>query len=332
MNDLGFGDPPVNGEIMRNARFRAAQSRVAVLMFMILGINLYVSFVPIIPIALQKQGFYGELSQAIIYLTYMALPVFLFGIVAGRRPAEYFSFRRGKKGTFAVGVFTLGVVYFAQLVAAVVSAALTMIGADPSLGAAQPTGDPAVFILRVIYIAVFPAVFEELAMRGLVLGELLPFGKSFAVMTSGVLFALMHMNPVQLPFAFIAGTAMAYAALSCGTLRVSMAVHFINNFLSVLFLSLPEFLSPEISFIAELSVSAVIFAAGTAAGIFLIKHRREEKNEGTALCTVTDEPLRVDLRGGLHGKLSPLLVIYVCAALLITLLTFGMSFLTRLTG
>ena len=58
MNDLGFGDPPVNGEIMRNARFRAAQSRVAVLMFMILGINLYVSFVPIIPVALQKQGFY----------------------------------------------------------------------------------------------------------------------------------------------------------------------------------------------------------------------------------------------------------------------------------
>jgi hypothetical protein len=173
-------------------------------------------------------------------------------------------------------------------------------------------------------------VFEELAMRGIVLGELLPFGKSFAVIASGALFALMHMNPVQLPFAFIAGTAMAYAALSCGTLRVSVTVHFINNFLSVLFLSLPEFLSPEISFIAELSVSVVIFAAGTAAGVYLIRHRRDEDAGKTALCTVTDEPLKVDLRDGLHGKISPLLVIYACTAVLVTLLTFGLSLLTPL--
>lgn len=321
MSNFGFVHAGENDRFLNVKRFRAAQTRVAVLMFMILGINIYISFTPFASAALMIGGFRSELAQAVMYLSYMAAPVFLFGIVSGRRPREYFNFRKGEKHTVAVGFFAMGVVYFAQLVAVVVSAILAGVGADPEIGSMQPTGDPALFVLRVVYVAVFPAVFEELAMRGIVMGELLPFGKGFALITSGLLFALMHMNPIQLPFAFIAGVAMGYAALYSGSLRVSVAVHFTNNFLSVLFLSLPSFMSPGAAFITEAAVSAVIFVAGTVAGVYLLRHGKKEAAVRKALCADTNEERRVDLRDGLGGKISPLLVIYVCASLLMTILT-----------
>lgn len=334
MNNFGFGSPAVNGADLNVVSFKKAQNRVAVLMLMVTGISQYagVLFLPyLMPGAVDP--FTSELIQAVLYLSYMAMPVFLFGIVNGRGLKGYFSFKRGRRGTVAVGFAAMGVVYFAQLVGQLVALLLSSTGAD--LSALQPSNqtDVKTTVLRVIYIAVFAAVFEELVTRGIVLGELLPYGKSFAIVCSGVLFGLMHCTPVQLPFAFIVGVTLAWSVVRCGTLRVSMAVHFANNLISVIFTALPGYVSDKTALIIETCVSAVIFAAGSVAAVFLIRRDRdtEDKREYTALCTVNDEPLKVDLRDGLFRKISPLMYVYAALTVLLTLsVTFMLIFGPRI--
>ena len=323
MNNTVFDPPFEYGEENRIKGFRSAQNRVAIMMFLMLFIEFAASMLMVVLTVvfpdMGKDLFRYELMQALMYLSYIAVPVFLFGVISGKRPGKYFSFRRGRKHTVAVGFATMGAVYFAQLVAVYVSELLGKIGVNVEIGAMTATSDPAVLALRFVYLAVFPAIFEELMTRGIVLGELLPYGKGFAVIASGALFSLMHMNPIQLPFAFIAGTAMAYAVVYCGTLRVSIAVHFANNLLSVVLTSLPNFISDEAAFYAETVLTAVIFAAGAISFIWLIRHKDEpESRERTAFCTECGEPYKVDLREGTLKKISPLLYIYAAAAILMT--------------
>ena len=315
---------------IRTKDFRSAQNRVAIMMFLMMFMEFTASAVMILLVTvfpqLKADLFKYELMQALFYIAYLAIPVFTFGLISGIRPDRYFALGRGGKHTVAAGFATMGIVYFAQLAATVISKIAGSAGINTESGALAATSDPAVIVLRFIYLAALPAVLEELMTRGLVLGELLPYGKGFAVIASGALFGLMHMNPIQLPFAFIAGTAMAYAVLYTKTLRVAITVHFVNNFLSVLMSTLPQFMPKDTVSYIEAAVSFVIFAAGTFAAIRLIGRKDDDKERtGGALCTECGEPYKADLRDGVLKSISPLLYIYAAAAAGVTVFSLVMS-------
>ena len=84
-------------------------------------------------------------------------------------------------------------------------------------------------ILRVVIIA---AVAEELILRGFVMGNLRKYGDTFAILASSVVFALMHGNLVQAPFALIAGFGLGYLSIKTGTIWTGIAIHAGNNFIS----------------------------------------------------------------------------------------------------
>ncbi len=324
-----MNSPFDDGEEIRLKSFRAAQNRISILMFIMLVTEFAASTLMIVLFAvfpqLKTDTFQFELMQALLYLSYVAVPVLLYGVISGKRLGNYFSFKRGRKHTVAVGFAAMGAVYFAQLVATVVSYLFESVNIYPDAGIFDPSSDPAVLALRFVYIAVFPAIFEELMTRGIVLRELLPYGKGFAIITSGAIFGLMHMNPLQLPFAFIAGVAMAYAVVYCGSLRVSVAVHFANNFISVLLTALPEFLPEDIAFYIEALITFVIFAAGSIAAIWLMLHKDELKEQK---CVECNEPYKVDLRENTLKKISPMLYVYAAATVtmaLVTLFTTAMA-------
>ena len=69
------------------------------------------------------------------------------------------------------------------------------------------------------------------------------------------------------------------------------------------------------------SGSVIIFVLGAVSGIYLLKHRHDPDEREGALCTDTSEQYKVDLRDGLSGNISPLLVIYAVASVLMTLLS-----------
>lgn len=87
-------------------------------------------------------------------------------------------------------------------------------------------------VLQFIVICVVPAFCEELLFRGCILENLLPFGKGGAVLTSGLLFALMHQNPEQFLYTFVAGIVIGAVYVKTGNVWNCIFLHFLNNFFS----------------------------------------------------------------------------------------------------
>lgn len=81
-------------------------------------------------------------------------------------------------------------------------------------------------------IAVLPAIFEEILCRGFLLSGLVgSVSRPRAIVLCGLLFALLHFEPVRIPFTFAAGVALSYAAVETGSLVLPMLMHFLYNFL-----------------------------------------------------------------------------------------------------
>ena len=87
--------------------------------------------------------------------------------------------------------------------------------------------------LGILYIVILGPIFEELIFRGAVMGNLRRYGDNFAILFSSILFGFYHAIVLQIPFGFVVGLLLGYAA-SRWSLRVSIALHIIVNGLSVL--------------------------------------------------------------------------------------------------
>lgn len=103
---------------------------------------------------------------------------------------------------------------------------------------------PLIILVYIFRTAVIPAFIEEFSVRGVVMQSLRKYGDWFAIIMSAMVFALMHGNMVQIPFAFIAGIAIGYAVIVTGSMWTGVIIHFLNNFISIMmqvaFDNLPE--------------------------------------------------------------------------------------------
>lgn len=84
--------------------------------------------------------------------------------------------------------------------------------------------------LLLLVVAVLPAVFEELAFRGVILSALLShLGSRSAVFVSAVMFCLVHLTPLMFPFLLVMGLALGYLRVRSRSLYPSMLLHFAHN-------------------------------------------------------------------------------------------------------
>ena len=71
---------------------------------------------------------------------------------------------------------------------------------------------------------------EEIVFRGAILRSLLTTARPMAaIIISALLFALVHMNPAQMPYAFIAGLLLGWMYWRTGSILPGMAYHWANN-------------------------------------------------------------------------------------------------------
>lgn len=84
-------------------------------------------------------------------------------------------------------------------------------------------------ILFFIQIAVLPAIFEELYIRKAVLNYSKKYGTAFAIISSSILFSLIHLNISQALFAFIMGIILAVVTIRNKSIIPAAIIHFINN-------------------------------------------------------------------------------------------------------
>lgn len=165
------------------------------------------------------------------------------------------------------------------------------------------------FVLVIISTAVVPALVEEFAMRGAVLGALRKFGDGFAIFVSSIIFALMHGNLVQIPFAFIVGLGLGYAVVKTGSVWTGVVIHFINNFISIL---LDTFISSTNSVYLQNAVGSVYYMLCFLC--FFLGILAMKRKEGSAF-NIEKSETALSLREKLNAFFtSPIIVICVAAS------------------
>lgn len=96
---------------------------------------------------------------------------------------------------------------------------------------------------QIILFALVPAICEEILFRGFVLSafrDKKTFGQKnekhivFAIVVSGILFSIMHLDFIRIIPTSILGMVMAYNVYKSKSIFTSVGIHFFNNLLSVL--------------------------------------------------------------------------------------------------
>ncbi len=89
-------------------------------------------------------------------------------------------------------------------------------------------------VLYFVFYSVFPAFIEEWAFRGVILKNLLPYGKDGAILISSLLFGIVHVDPPRVIFASVFGALLAICYEYTHNLILPIVIHFLNNAISVI--------------------------------------------------------------------------------------------------
>lgn len=130
-------------------------------------------------------------------------------------------------------------------------------------------------VLMFFTVAVVPAFVEELLFRGLVLSNLLPYGRTTAILGSAFLFGLMHQNIEQLFYATVAGLVLGWIYVKTVSIWPCVLLHFFNNFQSVLQTGLLERLPKNTANAILYTIDGVLILAGILCGVLLLLRERD---------------------------------------------------------
>lgn len=176
-------------------------------------------------------------------------------------------------------------------------------------------------IVNIIAVSVIPPLVEEFLFRGIVLGKLRIFGDAFALFLSSALFAIMHGNIVQIPFAFIVGLALAFLTIKTNSLLPAIVVHFIVNFRSVIISILLDnnVIDENILNNIYLICIFVIFVLGIISAAVLSRKKNIIK-----LSSRDDIPFREAVKSSMF---SAGILVFMIYSILITFQTISISWL-----
>ncbi|MEY8521555.1 type II CAAX endopeptidase family protein [Lachnospiraceae bacterium 38-10] len=191
----------------------------------------------------------GIVENLIVSQSVNVLPL-AFMLLIGRRKfrdekvfRDILGFRRIKISTaFMTVLYT-----FLLMPLTTLANAISMIFVDNTV--ANLSGDilNVPFVVMFTIMAVFGPFCEEVVFRGAFFRGFRKTGNIFgAIVISGILFALMHMNLNQAAYALLLGTMMALLAEAAGSTWAPFIVHFIFNGQSVCLLFLEDKLVPEL--------------------------------------------------------------------------------------
>ncbi|MBQ6847710.1 MAG: CPBP family intramembrane metalloprotease [Clostridia bacterium] len=224
----------------------------------------------------------SQAVQAAFSIFSFTLPFVICFKIGGARISELMSFKKTEKG-LGMPLYFMGLAgcSFANFGTAYIDNFFNSIGIDYSPGEINFPDGIFGFLLTTIAIAVVPALVEEFAMRGVVMGALRKFGDTFALITSSICFGVMHGNFEQMPFAFTVGLFLGFTVIKTGSMRVAILLHFTNNFVSVLFSYFPKSVPAEIQNLIYVFYLLVTIVTGI---FFLVKSELKlfsfQKSEG----------------------------------------------------
>lgn len=287
-NMFGGYNPVIDKEVEQLSRCGLISGALILSVFaMQFIVGLLISSEPIADLYNGNVNFSMAFS-ALAQLLYMFIPFFVFFLASKPEDRKRMNvFNAPKSGMlFVLGVFAgLGLCLAGNSVTTLFSVSLELFGVTFFSGS-EDMAIPTSFAGVLIYIlstAVMPALFEEFAFRGVVMQPLRKYGDWFAILMSAFCFAIVHANMVQIPFAFIAGVSLGYFCIKTKSIWTSVAIHFFNNLISVLFSVYFEKYPNASVLIYYIATSALIVIGVTAMIVFRKNCTVKTKKDATAM-------------------------------------------------
>lgn len=232
---------PTPQELYRKELRRTANG-LGVLLLCFFGLQLILAVILEIPLV--GMGLYDELTgdsplalllNGVLSMVIFFITALVYCLIRRLSFASLFPFEK-TGGRMLARLCTVGIAFslMSNYVVTLLSNTFGLFGVENSGGSFDVGSEPNVLIYF-LTVAVLPALVEEFAFRGVVMGALRPYSEALAILVSSAAFALMHGNFVQLPFTFCCGLVFAFIDIKSNSLLPSIIVHFLNNGLSVLF-------------------------------------------------------------------------------------------------
>ena len=146
---------------------------------------------------------------------------------------------------------------------------------------AMPQSDPVSvvdFLLLVFTTALVPAFCEEFLFRRTIEHALLPYGKSFAIISSAIVFGLMHQNVWQIFYTTMAGILLGYVYAKTRSYLCVFLIHFVNNLISVIQTAISANIDESYASTAIMIMSATVLALGVISAIILVLSDKNKKD------------------------------------------------------
>lgn len=115
-----------------------------------------------------------------------------------------------------------------QGIVMLVQVAFSRLGTDLASPTSDSIAESSVTVSMWLYVGLVAPICEEVLFRGVLMKELKPLGKNFAIVTSAMVFGLFHDDVVQGTFAFLFGLILGFVAMEY-SLVWSIALHIFNN-------------------------------------------------------------------------------------------------------
>lgn len=213
-------------------------------------------------------------------------------------------------------IIGVAVALVSNYAADMLSNVFSVFGIDNTIDFSYDVDSPLSILLYFVTVALVPALVEEFAFRGIILGTLRKYSDTLAIVISAGVFGLMHGNFVQIPFAFCVGLVLGFVVVKTNSLLPSILIHFFNNALSVFFdiLYTNKVLQENVINYLECFVTALI---AILAIIFFVKLIRKNKEIFTIEKKDEIMPFKETVK---TVCASPCMIVFACLSVLEALL------------
>ncbi len=216
-----------------------------------------------------------QVQQIVFSLLVFTLPFILTFKLYKYRISDLISFEKPKgKNNFHLFLIGIGFCSFANIASSFAERIFDSAGIDYEVDFGDNPEGIFGFMLSLIATVIVPALVEEFACRGILLGALKKHGQGFAIITSASLFGLMHSNFEQIPFAFLVGLVLGYITVKSGNIWIAVFVHAFNNFVSVVY----TYLLSGLSGVTQNISYTLFLIACLFLGIFAITKLSKDEN------------------------------------------------------
>lgn len=128
-------------------------------------------------------------------------------------------------------VISLGIIYPLNAMVMIFSNILELFfgsGLENSLTDIIINGD---FIINMIFVVIVAPIMEEIIFRYIFYKKLIKFGVKIYIFFSALFFSLFHANLYQIPYAFFIGVIFALTTYLTGSIKSSIIMHAVINFI-----------------------------------------------------------------------------------------------------